>query len=68
MRGVRRDGTYGVRRRFRSLLWRPREADEVAEEMAFHLEMRTRELVDRGLDEDEARAEARRRFGDPTRT
>ena len=36
----------------------------VTDEVAFHLEMRTRELIEQGLDPTEARAEARRRFGD----
>jgi len=44
--------------------WKPRLDDEVDEELAFHIEMRTRELVDRGLDADAARREAERRFGD----
>ena len=33
-------------------------------ELSFHLEMRVRELIDEGLSDVEARAEARRRFGD----
>ncbi|HET9373133.1 MAG TPA: ABC transporter permease [Vicinamibacterales bacterium] len=36
---------------------------EVDNELAFHLEMRARELVDRGLAEEEARRAAARRFG-----
>jgi len=36
----------------------------VTDEVAFHLEMRTKELVDQGMDPEAARAEARRRFGD----
>ena len=36
----------------------------VTDEVAFHLEMRTKELIDQGMDPAEARAEARRRFGD----
>lgn len=55
---------HGVRRTFRLLL--PASLrDEVDEELRFHLEMRTRELIDRGLRPDRARREARRRFGDP---
>ena len=38
--------------------------DEVDEELAFHLEMRTRELVARGMDPAAARREAERRVGD----
>jgi len=45
----------GIRRRVRR---------EVDEELAFHLEMRTRELVEKGWDEEEARAEAEHRLGD----
>lgn len=52
-----------IRQRFRSLLWRPRPEDEVAEEVAFHIEMRARELVAQGLDEETAQREARQRFG-----
>ncbi|MGH7561487.1 MAG: ADOP family duplicated permease, partial [Gemmatimonadales bacterium] len=37
---------------------------EVQEELAFHLEMRTRELIAKGLDPAAARAEAERRLGD----
>lgn len=36
----------------------------VTDEVAFHLEMRTKELTDQGMDPAAARAEARRRFGD----
>jgi putative ABC transport system permease protein len=38
--------------------------DEVADEVAFHLEERTRELVERGTDPAAARAMALREFGD----
>lgn len=40
---------------------------EIAEEIAFHLEQRTRELVEQGMAEGEARIEAERRFGSPER-
>jgi putative ABC transport system permease protein len=43
---------------------RPPVDREVDEEVRFHVEMRVRELVARGMDEGEARAEAVRRFGD----
>ncbi len=43
---------------------RPPVEAEVDEEMEFHVEMRVRELVARGWDPEEARAEAIRRFGD----
>jgi predicted permease len=45
-------------------LWKPRLEDEVDGEIAFHVEMRTRELIAHGLDPARARAEALRRFGD----
>lgn len=54
----------GIRRAFRLAGRRPRVADDVDAEVEFHLAMRTRELVERGLSPDAARAEARRRFGD----
>jgi predicted permease len=37
---------------------------EVNDELAFHIDMRARQLIDSGLPPDEAMAEARRRFGD----
>ncbi len=43
-------------------------ADEVADELAFHLEMRTRELVTQGHHPDAARRLARERFADLPRT
>ena len=49
---------------FNRVFWRPRVADEVAEELAFHLEMRTRELMAGGMDAGAARREAERRLGD----
>jgi predicted permease len=45
----------------------PEVAGDVDEELEFHLEMRTRALMERGLSGEAARAEARRRFGDPER-
>ena len=56
---------HGIRRAFRLAGGRPRIEEEVDAEVAFHLEMRAAELVARGLTPDAARAEARRRFGDP---
>jgi putative ABC transport system permease protein len=44
--------------------WKRRPAEEVNEELAFHVEMRTRELVSRGADLDTARRQAISRFGD----
>ena len=48
---------------FRLPIRRP-AADEVDSEFAFHLEMRTEELIAQGFSPEAARAEARRRFGD----
>ncbi len=42
----------------------PTVPEEVEEELAFHLAMRVRDLVAEGMSEEEARAEALRRFGD----
>lgn len=51
----------GIRRWFH--LERPVE-DEVDEELAYHFERATAELVARGMTPEEANAEAKRRFGD----
>jgi predicted permease len=51
---------------FNRVFWRPRVEEEVDEELAFHVEMRTRELVARGLRPEVARREAERRLGDLT--
>ena len=40
---------------------------DVASEIAFHIEMRTRELVAAGASPEQARAEAIAVFGDPAR-
>src|SRR5687767_11023633 len=53
-----------MRRSLRSWLWRVDVTQEVEEEIAFHLEMRTRELVGRGMDPKTAREAARSRMGD----
>ena len=53
-----------MRRSLRSWLWRVPVAQEVDEELAFHLEMRTRELVDAGMDPAAARRAALARLGD----
>ena len=45
--------------------WKVGIDNEVDEELAFHLEMRTREFVARGLSPDDARREAERRLGNP---
>ena len=46
------------------MFWRRSVADQVDEELDFHLEMVTRDLISRGRSEPDARAEALRRFGD----
>jgi predicted permease len=51
-----------IRKRLRSLLWRVPVEQEVHEELAHHLELRTRELIDRGVDPEEARVLARKRL------
>lgn len=53
----------GIARAFRLALRRPRIAEDVDDEVAFHLEMRVAELVATGWSEEDARAEALRRFG-----
>ena len=47
-----------------SWIVRPRPEDELDEELAFHLEQRAREYIDRGMTPDEARRAAAARFGD----
>jgi putative ABC transport system permease protein len=56
-----------VRLLLRSWIWKPRIEDEVDGELAFHLEMRTREYLAQGLTPDEARLAALARFGDVAR-
>ena len=58
------------RRRFFQLPWRSAERirAEIDEELEFELDMRTAELVRSGLPGDEARARARREFGDIEQT
>ena len=51
-----------IRQRLRSLLWRVPVDQEVRDELAHHLELRTRELIARGLAPADARAEAERRL------
>jgi len=53
-----------MRRSLRSWLWRVPLSQEVDEEIAFHVEMRTRELVERGVDPRLAREMALARVGD----
>src|SRR5262245_26267723 len=56
-----------MRRSLRSWLWRVDIAQEVDEEIALHVELRTRELVDRGVDPRIAREMVLARLGDVSR-
>jgi putative ABC transport system permease protein len=53
-----------MKRSLRSWLWRVPLQQEVDEEIGFHIEMRTRELVDKGLDPRIAREMVLARVGD----
>ena len=60
-----RDIRPGVARLFRLALRRRRDVvHEAGDEVAFHLEEREQQLMERGLSATEARAQARRTFGD----
>jgi putative ABC transport system permease protein len=54
----------GVRRALRLPSSAERLARDLDEEVAFHIEARVADLVARGMNEESARAEAQRRFGD----
>ena len=56
-----------MKRSLRSWLWRVDVTREVDEEIAFHVEMRTRELIDRGVDPRIAREMVLARVGDISR-
>ena len=56
-----------MKRSLRSWLWRVPLDQEVGEELAFHIEMRTRELVDKGVDPRIAREMVLARIGDASR-
>jgi putative ABC transport system permease protein len=56
-----------IRKRLQSILWRVPVEQEVRDEIALHVELRTRELVASGMDPAAARTEAERRFGDSRR-
>lgn len=49
--------------RFSRWPWKPPVDDEVDDELAFHLEMRTRELVEGGMPPEAARRTAEQRLG-----
>jgi hypothetical protein len=53
-----------MRRSLRSWLWRVSIDQEVDEELELHVELRTRELIERGLDAKTAREVATGRLGD----
>jgi hypothetical protein len=53
--------------RFRALFARKGLESQVEQEFAFHLQMETGKLVGQGMTDEDAAAEARRRFGNPTR-
>src|SRR4029453_10190852 len=56
-----------MKRSLRSWLWRVPIDREVDDEIAFHIEMRTRELVERGVDPKTAREIVLARLGDVSR-
>jgi putative ABC transport system permease protein len=56
-----------MKRSLRSWLWRVPIEQEIDEELSLHLEMRTRELIERGLDPATARRRALERMGDAAR-
>ena len=56
-----------MNRSLRSWLWRVDVTSEVDEELAFHIEMRTRELVEKGVDPRIAREMVLARIGDASR-
>jgi putative ABC transport system permease protein len=56
-----------MKRSLRSWLWQVPLDQEVHEELSFHIEMRTRELVDKGVDPRIAREMVLARLGDATR-
>jgi predicted permease len=51
-----------LRQRFHSALWKVRVEDEVAQELEFHVDMRARELIAKGMSPERARAWALARF------
>ena len=52
-----------VGRQLKSLIWRDSIAEQVDAELDFHLEMLTRELMESGLSQEAAHAQALQRFG-----
>src|SRR2546423_12715978 len=58
----------GIRRLFRVELHARNVARAVDDELRFHFDMTLRDLMSKGMSEDDARHEAERRFGDVART
>jgi putative ABC transport system permease protein len=56
-----------VKRSLRSWIWRVPVDQEIDEELALHIEMRTRELIGRGMEPRAAREQALSRLGDIAR-
>ncbi|MGI8496277.1 MAG: permease prefix domain 1-containing protein, partial [Gemmatimonadaceae bacterium] len=54
----------GLGHQLRSLIWKTSVDEEVDAELRFHLEMRTRHNIERGMEAAAARSAALRRFGD----
>ena len=54
----------GIRKLFRHHPTRERVERDIGDEISFHMDSVTQELIERGLPPDEARREAARRFGD----
>src|SRR6202047_1714643 len=57
-----------IARRLTMLVHRREFDADLEEEMRLHLEMRQQEHIDSGMNANDARAAARRRFGNPTMT
>jgi predicted permease len=55
-----------IGRRLKMLMYRRQFDAELEEEMRLHLEIRQQEHLDSGMNAEDARAAARRRFGNPT--
>ena len=53
-----------IARPLRAMIWKTSVDDEVDDELAFHIEMRTRALIAQGVPPEAARADAIARFGD----
>ncbi|MCK5651752.1 MAG: hypothetical protein KAJ42_10260 [Gemmatimonadetes bacterium] len=56
-----------MKRAFRLGRFKPDVEKDVRDEIDFYVEMRTRELMEEGMEEEEARAKAEAAFGDLAR-